>query len=220
MSALEAKVELLLNGANAMHDLNKTLQDQNERLEEQQIGLQANLRKAQKRAIRDSSHTRRVERRLFGEESASTHTPRFSGTGLGPDPEDVSPKANAHVGHDLHKQKGFLTETNAFFATTNEGDLRAAMKAMIKGEMGSLWDRLGKVEKTYNPLVPYFSKDEIPLPYSKELLDSVIIGDTKAPKIALYEGLTDPYDHLDSFRYAMEGKGQTRPPNAGSSRPP
>ncbi|CAL9002354.1 unnamed protein product, partial [Prunus brigantina] len=81
------------------------------------------------------------------------------------------------------------------------------MRAMIKGEMGSVWDRLGKVEKTHHPLVPPFSEDEIPLPYTKELLSSVVIGDTKAPKIALYEGLTDPYDHLDNFRYAMEGRG-------------
>ncbi|CAL9016086.1 unnamed protein product [Prunus brigantina] len=81
------------------------------------------------------------------------------------------------------------------------------MRAMIKGEMGSVWDRLGKVEKIHHPLAPPFSEDEIPLPYTKELLSSVVIGDTKAPKIALYEGLTDPYDHLDNFRYAMEGRG-------------
>lgn len=46
ISTLEAKVELLLNGADTMHDLNRTLQDHNKHLEEQQIGLQANLRKA------------------------------------------------------------------------------------------------------------------------------------------------------------------------------
>lgn len=73
-----------------------------------------------------------------------------------------------------------------------EADLRAAMKAMIKGEMGSVWDRLGKVEKTHNLLVRYFFEDEIPLPYTKELLEVVVVGETKAPKIALYEGLTDP----------------------------
>ncbi|VVA40069.1 PREDICTED: LOC110762444 [Prunus dulcis] len=84
---------------------------------------------------------------------------------------------------------------------------RAAMKAMIKREMGSVWDRLGKVEKTHNPLVPSFSKDEIPLPYTKELLEAIVVGDMKAPKIVLYEGLTDPYDLLDSFCYTMKGRG-------------
>lgn len=66
------------------------------------------------------------------------------------------------------------------------------MKAMIKGEMGSIWDRLGKVEKTHNPLVRYFFEDEIPLPYIKELLEAAVVSDTKAPKIALYKGLTNP----------------------------
>lgn len=81
------------------------------------------------------------------------------------------------------------------------------MKTMIKREMGSVWDRLGKVEKTHNPLVPSFSKDEIPLPYTKEILEAIVVGNTKAPKIVLYKGLTNPYDHLDSFRYAMKGRG-------------
>lgn len=42
ISSFEAKVELLFNSADAMQDLNKTLQDHNECLHEQQIGLQAN----------------------------------------------------------------------------------------------------------------------------------------------------------------------------------
>lgn len=32
-------------------------------------------------------------------------------------------------------------------------------------------------------------------------------GDSKAPNIPLYDKMTDPYDHLDNFRYAMEGCG-------------
>ncbi|CAB4269005.1 unnamed protein product [Prunus armeniaca] len=80
------------------------------------------------------------------------------------------------------------------------------MKAMIIREIGSVWDRLGKVKKTHNPLVPSFSEDEIHLPSTKELLEATVVGDTKASKISLYEGLIDPYDHLDSFYYAIEGQ--------------
>ncbi|BFG37795.1 hypothetical protein CerSpe_240690 [Prunus speciosa] len=197
ISALEANVELLLDSAGAMQDINKTPQDRNERLEEQHIGLQANLRRTQRKILRDSCRTRRVERRLFGEESASFQAPQTSEP---PSLEDVGMEATFPAEQSQH-------EVDAPTATTSETDLRATMKAMIKGEMGSVWDRLGKVKKTQTSQIPPFSKDELPLPYSKELLDSVVIGYMKAPKIALYEGLTDPYDHLDSFRYAMEGRG-------------
>lgn len=111
------------------------------------------------------------------------------------------------MGDSPHKGKRHVMEIDNLATPPDEADLREAMKAMIKGEMGNVWDRLGKVVKTYHPLVPPFFEDKIPLPYTKELLDSVVIGDKKAPKIALYEGLTDPYDHLDNFRYVMEGRG-------------
>ncbi|CAB4278723.1 unnamed protein product [Prunus armeniaca] len=216
LNTFEAKVELLLNEADVIQDQNKVLQNQNERLEEQQIGLQANLRKAEKKATRDSSRTRSVERRLFGEEKASTHTPRISKVWL-----DHTPEFNqeGYTTRGLTPQKGGEgeAETDPPATTANEIDLREAMRAMIKGEIGSVWDRLGKVEKTYHPLVPSFSEDEIPFPYTKDLINSVVVGDTKAPKITLYKGLTDPYDYLDSFCYAMEGKGATRPPSADSS---
>ncbi|KAI5327564.1 hypothetical protein L3X38_026960 [Prunus dulcis] len=89
--------------------------------------------------------------------------------------------------------------------------------------MGSLHDRLGKVERTHNPLVPSFFEDKIPLLYTNELLEVTIVGDTRSLKIALYEGLTDPYDRLDSFLYSMEGPpggGAMRSPSVYSSRPP
>ncbi|CAB4279186.1 unnamed protein product [Prunus armeniaca] len=88
--------------------------------------------------------------------------------------------------------------------------------------MGSLYDRLGKVERTHNPLVPSFSEDEIPFLYTNELLEVTFVGDTRSLKIALYEGLTYPYDCLDSFCYSMEGRkgGQMRSPSVDSSRPP
>ncbi|CAB4308843.1 unnamed protein product [Prunus armeniaca] len=50
-----------------------------------------------------------------------------------------------------------------------------------------------------------FTKEEIQLPYTQDLLEPRVIGDSKAPKIPMYDGMTDLYDHLDNFRYAMKG---------------
>ncbi|CAL8994785.1 unnamed protein product [Prunus brigantina] len=175
LNALEKKVELLLEETDAIQDQNRTLRGQNDHLEQQQIGLQANLQRAQKKAVRDSCRTRRVERRLFGEGTASTGSPRGDNS-----PSDA-PVESSHGGNSSPKRPNPRegNEANREAAPSvvadAEPDLREAMRAMIKGEMGSL-------------------------------LGSVVIGDTKAPKIALYEGLTDPYDHLDNFRYAMEGE--------------
>ncbi|KAI5341658.1 hypothetical protein L3X38_009533 [Prunus dulcis] len=91
-----------------MQDLNRTLQDPNEHLEEQQIGLQVNLWKAQKKATKDSSSTRRVERCLFGEESASTPMPQTSNFGLNPAPEGINPEEDALVKIILRKEKGHV----------------------------------------------------------------------------------------------------------------
>ncbi|BFG40865.1 hypothetical protein CerSpe_271390 [Prunus speciosa] len=57
------------------------------------------------------------------------------------------------------------------------------------------------------PKGPEFIKEEIPLPYTRDLLHARVVGDSKAPKIPLYDGMTDLYDHLDNFCYAMEGRG-------------
>ncbi|CAB4278424.1 unnamed protein product [Prunus armeniaca] len=56
------------------------------------------------------------------------------------------------------------------------------------------------------PRGPEFTKKEIPLPYTRDLLHVRVVGDSKASKIPLYDEMTDPYDHLDNFRYAMEGR--------------
>lgn len=55
------------------------------------------------------------------------------------------------------------------------------------------------------PRVPEFTEEEIPLPYTRDLLDTKVVGDSKALKIPLYDRMTNPYDHLDNFRYAIEG---------------
>ncbi|PQQ08192.1 uncharacterized protein Pyn_31892 [Prunus yedoensis var. nudiflora] len=54
------------------------------------------------------------------------------------------------------------------------------------------------------PRGPEFTKEEISLPYTRDLLETKAVRDSKAPKIPLYDGMTNPYDHLDNFRYAME----------------
>ncbi|CAB4283342.1 unnamed protein product [Prunus armeniaca] len=60
------------------------------------------------------------------------------------------------------------------------------------------------------PRGPEFTEEEIPLPYTQDLLKARVVGDSKAPKIPLYDGMTNPYDHLDNFRYAMEGRGANK----------
>lgn len=154
----------------------------------------------------------RVERSLFCEESVSTSMPQpgnlipcsdLEGT----DSEEVIPTSpSSRKGKDHATEIGGQTP-NEPLIPASELDLKVAMKAMIKGEMMSIWDMLSKFERIHNPLAPSFSEDEIPLPYNKELPEVTIIGDTMAPKIALYEGPTDPYDHLNSFCYAMDGQG-------------
>lgn len=57
------------------------------------------------------------------------------------------------------------------------------------------------------PRGPEFTEEEIPLLYAQDLLNARVIGDSKTPKIPLYDGMIDPYNHLDNFRYAMEGRG-------------
>lgn len=52
-----------------------------------------------------------------------------------------------------------------------------------------------------------YSKGEITFPFSKALLNELTSGDTWAHKMQSYEGLTDPYDYLDGFIYAVEGRG-------------
>ncbi|PQQ11223.1 uncharacterized protein Pyn_18894 [Prunus yedoensis var. nudiflora] len=77
----------------------------------------------------------------------------------------------------------------------------------VNGELKSVWDRLGQVEKSKMPRGPEFTEEEIPLPNTRDLLHTRVVGDSKAPKIPLYDGMTDLYDHLDNFHYDMEGRG-------------
>ncbi|XP_016647025.1 PREDICTED: uncharacterized protein LOC107880278 [Prunus mume] len=60
------------------------------------------------------------------------------------------------------------------------------------------------------PRGPEFIEEEIPLTYTQDLLKARVVGDSKAPKIPLYDGMTNLYDHLDNFRYAMEGRGANK----------
>ncbi|RXI02360.1 hypothetical protein DVH24_030289 [Malus domestica] len=55
------------------------------------------------------------------------------------------------------------------------------------------------------PKNPDYSEGEVSFPFSEALLDEPISDDTQALKIQSYEGLTDPYNHLNSFIYVVEG---------------
>lgn len=66
-----------------------------------------------------------------------------------------------------------------------------------------------------------FTEKEIQLPYTQDLLEARVIWDSKDPKIPIYDGMTNPYDHLDNFRYAMERQNANEvtkaPPQVGLS---
>lgn len=85
--------------------------------------------------------------------------------------------------------------------------ITSKLKKLVTGELRSVWDRLRQVEKSKMPRGPEFTEEEIPLPYTQDLLNARVMGDSKVPKIPLCDGMTDQYDHLDNFRYAMEGRG-------------
>lgn len=74
-------------------------------------------------------------------------------------------------------------------------------------EMKSVWDWLGDIEWESEPKNLNYSKEKVPLPFSKELFDEPLSGNTRALKIQSHEGLTNLYDHLDGFIYAIKGRG-------------
>ncbi|RXH78937.1 hypothetical protein DVH24_034144 [Malus domestica] len=73
--------------------------------------------------------------------------------------------------------------------------------------MKSVWDWLGDIKRASKPKNLNYSKEKVPLPFSNELFDEPLSGNTRALKIQSHEGLTDLYDHLDGFIYAIEGRG-------------
>ncbi|CAL9025319.1 unnamed protein product [Prunus brigantina] len=120
-----------------------------------------------------------------------------------------------NLSNNLRAQNEILQESHAELAdhanwdeTIEEvDDLTSQLKNLVTGELRSVWDRLGQVEKSKMPRGPEFTEEEIPLPYTQDLLQARVVGDSKAPKIPLYDGMTEPYDHLDNFSYAMKGRG-------------
>lgn len=56
------------------------------------------------------------------------------------------------------------------------------------------------------PRGPEFTEEEILLPYTHDLLETRVVRDSMALKIPLYDGMTNLYDHLDNFSYAMKGR--------------
>ncbi|CAN6725511.1 unnamed protein product [Malus baccata var. baccata] len=69
------------------------------------------------------------------------------------------------------------------------------------------YDWLGDIKRASKPKNLNYSKEKVPLPFSNELFDEPLSGNTRALKMQSHEGLTDLYDHLDGFIYAIEGRG-------------
>lgn len=65
---------------------------------------------------------------------------------------------------------------------------------------------MGGIEKASRPKNPDYSEGEVAFPCFEALLDEPISGDTRAFKMQSYEGLTNPYDHLNGFIYVVEGR--------------
>ncbi|TQE14000.1 hypothetical protein C1H46_000422 [Malus baccata] len=72
-------------------------------------------------------------------------------------------------------------------------------------EMKSVWDRPEDIEHSSKPKNPDYSEREVSLPLFKELVDEPTNEETPALKMQSYKRLTDSYDHLDGFIYAVEG---------------
>ncbi|TQE08404.1 hypothetical protein C1H46_006032 [Malus baccata] len=81
---------------------------------------------------------------------------------------------------------------------------RTDLKNTLREVMG---EEMRDIQWASKPKNPDYSDEEVPLPFSKELLDKPTSGDTRALKMQSYKRLTDPYDHLEGFIYAFEGRG-------------
>ncbi|XP_021820771.1 uncharacterized protein LOC110762444 [Prunus avium] len=110
---------------------------------------------------------------------------------------------NKRLVEDIRKGKNRVSSEEA---EEDVDDITSKLKDLVIGELKSVWDWLGQVEKSKMPTRLEFTEEEISLPYTRDLLHARVVGDSKAPKIPLYNGIIDPYDHLDNFRYATEGR--------------
>lgn len=80
---------------------------------------------------------------------------------------------------------------------------------------------MGDKDRASRPKNLDYSKEEVHLPFSKELLDELKSEATRALKMQSCDRLTDPYNHLERFTYV----GYSQPPSneqlgIGSNRLP
>ncbi|XP_021827212.1 uncharacterized protein LOC110767855 [Prunus avium] len=192
LRGLEEKMDQVLNGVGGMQELSNNLLEQNKLLREQldrALDTEANIRSG-------LEHQGRQKTNLSpGSENQTLSSDEEAGSEDQYDARDILNNKRARKERMVDADDGGVT------------DIEVMLKDLVTGELKSVWDRLGKVEKSRSARILEGPEGEIPLPYTQALLDAKVTGDSKPPKIALYEGMSDPYDHLDNFRYAMEGRG-------------
>ncbi|RXH97561.1 hypothetical protein DVH24_009886 [Malus domestica] len=65
---------------------------------------------------------------------------------------------------------------------------------------------MGEEMKSPKALITLRKKSR-PLPFSKEFLDELMSGDTRALRVQSYEGLIDSYNHMNGLTHIVEGLG-------------
>ncbi|CAL9000510.1 unnamed protein product [Prunus brigantina] len=195
----------VLKGVKHMQNLSNRLRAQNEILQENHAELADQVRAQQEP---EPTGTRDVGG--ASSSSAAAETPKQNEADARSILKEKKAwrERNKHLVENLHKDKRRIGSDEA----EEEVDgITSRLRDLVTGELRSVWDRLGQVEKSKLPRGPEFTKEEIPLPYTRDLLCARVEEDSKAPKIPLYDGMTNPYDHLDNFHYTMEGRSANQP---------
>ncbi|CAB4310603.1 unnamed protein product [Prunus armeniaca] len=201
LKGLEEKMSRILKGVKDVQNLSNSLRAQNEILQENQAELAGQVHAQRELELTSTKST-------GGASSLSTvvGAPGRNVT----DARNILKEKKAWREHNKRLVMSLRKGTNQVSSEEAEEEvdgLTSKLRDLVTSELRSVWDRLGQVEKSKMPRVPEFIEEEIPLPYTQDLLKARVVGDSKAPKIPLYDGMTDPYDHLDNFLYAMEGRG-------------
>lgn len=83
------------------------------------------------------------------------------------------------------------------------------IRQAVVGELGTVYRRMDQMDSRKSPYIPDLGSEELPLPYTESIMLGKTSKSVKFQKIDLYDGSTDPYDHLDNFRSAMDGNNAT-----------
>lgn len=87
--------------------------------------------------------------------------------------------------------------------------MAALIKETVAGELRTMRRRMDQMDKENLPYIPDLGSEELPLPYTEAIMSGKTSKNIKFQKIDLYDGSTDPYDHLDNFRSTMDSKDPT-----------